>query len=240
MSTPVLRAAMQLRHQSEGTKRAARQEDQEEVERERKLREAFASRVQGHFNQKQQQQQHSSQGPQGDQPNDFRQLRLARFAFFLVSIYLIMMLASMRDPNSIVNTLSGVPWWQASFDTSILVVLLRMLVPSPKQKELKSAFESYQKRFPEMTFAQYIQSYEPFLLNGRRVQQVELLWALNACFAATQDLELMRVVNRAIAENRGDPQAAVDAIVDGLRQDYPHVFAPHSLPPPAPANTVSM
>lgn len=259
------------------TARQAAQEDRDELERERKLREQFVNKIhqqypqygtsssgssssasntanagnpaagsssmpppppfpgfQQAWKQAWEQAGQQTQGQGGFTPTSTQ--RIARLFFFAASIYLIMMVSNMRNPNSPLMVLQGLPWWQVPADTMLAFGLIRLLVSVREQRAIKTDFESATRQEPQLGLVQFLNRRYPTVLAGHRTQQAEILAALSACHLATRDFKVSDTIYRVVREKgTRDSKATIDALMEALNVDFPQVFAPQLYaPPPLP------
>lgn len=214
------------------TARKVREEDKSDLDREFQLRERFARKIQqgmpsmfannGQQGQQQGQQPNSQQ--QGFNGFSSTQYKFLRLTFFGVSLYLLLMLSRLRTPDSPMMLMQGLPWWQAPVDVLVAHTLIRHLVSFREQRNIKSEFETQTKMYPTLTFTQFLNRSYPALLSGYRTSQPEILAALTACFAFSRDMKIAETITKAARTNLRDPKAAVDAVMEGLKTDFPQVF----------------
>ncbi|CUF84986.1 transmembrane protein, putative [Bodo saltans] len=239
-TTIVLRIAPNPDRMSPETVRKVKDEDKADIERERKLREQFASKIQGAFggggggSSQQGSSANSSNAGQGQQvPNFFpaslpgsMQFKVARVLFFGFVIYVIIMLSNLRNPNSPLMQMQGQPWWQAPTDALVLHSLIRSLVSFREQRTVKGEYEAAVKQNPNLTLAQFLSRSYPALLSGYRTSQQEITAALMAVHTVTRDLSFLDTVNKATQTHPRDPKAAVDKMMESLKTEFPQIFAP--------------
>lgn len=259
-TTIVFRIAANGDRMSPETARKVKDEDKADLERERKLREQFASKIlKGTFSGGQQQSTNnaggggaSGEGSQQQFAPPFAlpapgsmQWKLMRVLFFGFSIYLIFTVSSLQNPSSPLMMMQGQPWWQVPPDVLVVHTLLRSLVSFREQRRIKSDYETACKQSPSLTLTQFLSRANPTILAGHRTSQAEITAALMAAHSITQDLSFVDTVAKAVRAHPRDPKAAVDNIMELLRTDVPQIFAPMvpnpnwqqpAAAPPAPWN----
>jgi hypothetical protein len=236
-TTVVLRIAPNPDRMSAETVRKVKDEDKADIERERKLREQFASKIQGAFGGGSSSQSSnansSSDGTGGAQQPFFQaplpgsmQFKIARVLFFGFMIYVIIMFSNLRNPNSPLMQMQGQPWWQVPADVLVLHSLIRSLVSFREQRTIKSEYEIAVKQNATLTLGQFLARSYPALLSGYRTSQQEITAALMAAHSVTRDLSFLDTVNKATQMHPRDPKAAVDKMMEALKTDFPQIFAP--------------
>jgi len=215
------------------TARKAKEEDRSDLDREFQLRERFFRKIQqgmpNVYTNNAGQQQGSSQQQQASGPGGFNgftetQYKFLRLTFFGVSLYLLLMLSRLRTPDSPMMLMQGLPWWQAPVDVLVAHTLIRHIISFREQRNIKSEFETQAKMYPTLTFTQFLNRSYPALLAGYRTSQPEILAALTACFAYSRDMKIAETIAKAARTNLRDPKAAIDAVMEGLKTDFPQVF----------------
>lgn len=233
--SPVLRQA----DKNGAGQKSAVEEDREELERERRLREQFAQKIQ----QGMPQQSHGAPGGGGFQagPGGFPfganmnapssgmahqrtpMEQFMRLTFFLLSFFMIMALGSLADRNSPAFTMQGLPWWELPITSAAYFLLLRALYPRKEQQKIKTDFEAACRENPRLTFDQFMAAAHPAMFEGYRTSQVEAVAAVAAVLATATDLKFTQSMVRAAGRSK-DPRASTDDIVDTLRREYPQIF----------------
>lgn len=244
-TTVVLRIAPNERMSPE-TARKVKDEDKADIERERKLREQFAAKIQGAFGGGSQSQAGSSansnggsegngggatggwsqQGPFAAPSPGSMQFKLFRVLFFGFCIYVIVLMSNLRNPNSPMMQMQGQPWWQVPADALVLHALIKSLVSWREQRQIKNDYELAVKQNPTLTLAQFMSRSFPTLLSGHRTSQPEVVAALMAAHTLTRDLSFIDTITKATQAHPRDPKAAVDKLMESLKTDFPQIFAP--------------
>lgn len=214
--------------QQPSSQTSATDEDREELERERQLRERFAQKVQQAIP--------NAGGEQGAGPNPFANgvpppfgapspsgSRAFRFFFFFTALLFLMVVAPMTNADSPMRRLQGIAWWQLPISTGSYYLLLRALYPRRDHERIKEEYEQASRENPALTFDQFMAARYPSLFQGYRTSQAEVVAAVAACLATSKDAKFARSMQRAVGRNR-DPKASVDAIMDALRRDFPQLF----------------
>ncbi|RHW72060.1 hypothetical protein DPX39_060045000 [Trypanosoma brucei equiperdum] len=201
----------------------AEQEDREELERERQLRERFSKKIVEAMPQYSSQGGGScSSGACGAQP-PAAAMQMLRFLFFSTALLLILAMMQLSDTNSPIYLLKNIQSWQLPPHSVAYYILLRALLPYREQMRLKEEFETAGRFNPALTFDQFFIQRYPDLFHGYRTQQQDIVAALAACIAVANDRKLSLTISRAAGSAR-DIRASVDKIMDALRRDYPQVF----------------
>jgi hypothetical protein len=234
-TTLVFRIAPNPDRMSPETARKVKDEDKADLERERKLREQFATKIQGTFGQ-QQQQQNTSSGEQQQQPPftppfampspGSTQWKFMRLLFFGMSIYLIVTISNLRNPDSPLMMMQGQPWWQVPADVLVTHTLIRFIVSFRQQRQIKSEYETACKQNPSLSLSQFMNRAFPTVLAGHRTTQPEIIAALMAAYSVTRDLTFVDTVTKAVAPHSRDSKAAIDNIMECLKTDFPQIFVP--------------
>ena len=205
-------------------------EDKEELERERLLREQFARKI----NSSSQHETSQSSGIKTDPasiPSEhpskvaipFFRRPVGKFVFFGFCLYALIVISQLDDPSSTINLVQGIPWWQLPVDSVAYYVIFRQLLPYRRQREILQEYQTEQLTDSTLSFAQFCQRRYPALFHGYRVSQPEIIAALCAVSAANMDIGFVGTVRR--HGKSSDIKSSVDAIMDGLRVDYPLVFS---------------
>ena len=201
-------------------------EDQDDLERERQLREKFSKKINA-FVGATPEANASSQGStpsKGQQPEiPFFSTPFGRLLFFLTSIYMLSLLAQMDNPNSAMTILQGIPWWQLPPDVIAYFTLCRAMFSFSEQSGLRAKFEDFKRNQPTATFAQFCQQMYPGTFSGYRTSEQELIGALVTILQSSTDLKVQELVAKTAGMSR-DRKATVDNVMDALRRDYPHIL----------------
>ncbi|KAH9580105.1 hypothetical protein LSM04_008267 [Trypanosoma melophagium] len=214
-------------------KTSMEQEEKEELERERLLRERFSQKIQEAMPQYGQQQGSGgcSAGTCGPQMSASSQ-QFFRLLFFTTSIFFLMAFMQLSDTNSPFNVMQNIPWWQLPISSAAHFVLMRALLPFREQRRIKEEYEIAVRLNPSLTLDQFFTQRYPTIFQGYRTQQQEVVAAVAACMATSNDLKFARSISRAAGSAR-DVRASVDNIIDVLRRDYPHLFQGSGTAPPS-------
>ncbi|ORC90789.1 uncharacterized protein TM35_000072130 [Trypanosoma theileri] len=216
-------------------KTSMEQEDKEELERERQLRERFSEKIQEAMPQYGQQGSGNCySGNCGAQPTS-SSVQFFRFLFFMTSLFILMAFMQLSDTNSPFNIMQNIPWWQLPISSAAHFVLMRALLPFREQRRIKEEYETSVQLNPTLTLDQFFTQRYPTIFQGYRTQQQEVVAAVAACMATANDLRFARSISRAAGSAR-DVRASVDNIMDALRRDYPQLFQSSggAVPPPSP------
>lgn len=153
---------------------------------------------------------------------------IGRILFFSLSIVMMVALLQLNNPNSVMNLLAGVPWYEGPPDTVACFMLCRALLPVSEQNTIRNEYALEVAKNPGLSFATFIWQRYPNRFNGNRVQQQQLISGLCAAVTAAPDLNGIRA---AVATGRGlaTPDAA-DRIYEALRSAYPQCFVSASPP----------
>lgn len=219
---------------SKDNERTAAEEDREELERERRLRERFAEKIQEGLPQ---QNVYGSNmggpgwggagtgGPFPVQPplNPDMAKRAFNFFFYLTAFLFLMAMAPLADRNSPMYTMQGLPWWELPISSAAYFLLLRALYSRAEQNRIKTEFENAARANPMLTFDQFMSQQYPTMFQGYRTSQAEVVAAVAACLSAAKDLRFAQSMVRAAGRAK-DPRASTDDVVDALRRDFPHLF----------------
>ncbi|KAF8286327.1 hypothetical protein TcG_01041 [Trypanosoma cruzi] len=218
------------RTQDKANKSATDQEDKEELERERHLRERFSQKIQEAMPQYAQQGPEScSSGTCGAQQTP-SSMMFFRFMFFLTSLLLLMALLQISDKNSPFNIMQNIPWWQLPLSSVSYFTLMRALLPYREQRRIKEEYEVASRLNPTLTLDQFFSQRYPNMFQGYQTQQQEVVAAVSACLASANDLNFVRTISRAAGSAR-DIRASVDNIIGTLKREYPHLFQNTGAPP---------
>eukprot|EP00744_Colponema_vietnamica_P014946 GILI01020936.1.p1 GENE.GILI01020936.1~~GILI01020936.1.p1 ORF type:complete len:256 (-),score=34.10 GILI01020936.1:55-783(-) len=208
-------------------------DDQAELERERALREKFAQKIGGFANVNTASNTSSSSSSNGGNNSNTNQTNstlppgggFMRILFFISSIYMLVLIAQLENPNSAISMFQGMKFWQVPTDTVAYLALMRTVLSYREQGRLKAEYEEAQKRDPNLTIPMFFQTKYPAVFQGNKASQQQIVAAVAACLAATRDISLLGSMQRSVGWGR-DPRASVDSIMDGLYKEFPHVFAP--------------
>lgn len=219
--------------------RSAAEEDKEELERERRLREQFAQKIQQGIPQ----QGGGAAGPTGaglggapgwgmggtapfpGQPpmNPDLARRMFNFLFYLTAALFLMMMVPLANTNSPVYTIQGLPWWELPLGSAAYYLLLRSLYSRREQNRIKTEFENAARANPTLTFDQFMTQNYPNMFQGYRTSQPEMVAAVSACLSSATDLRFAQTMVRAAGRAK-NPRASTDDIMDALRRDFPQLF----------------
>ncbi|GET90886.1 hypothetical protein, conserved [Leishmania tarentolae] len=211
--------------------RSAAEEDKEELERERHLREQFAQKIQQGLPQEQ-----GSAGasagymgggttPFSDQPpvNPDMFRKMFNFMFYLTALLSLMLMVPLANANSPFYTMQGLPWWELPIGSAAYFLLLRALYSRHEQNRIKTEFENAARANPTLTFDQFITQTYPTMFEGYRTSQPEVVAAVSACLSSAKDLRFAQTMVRAAGRAK-DPRSSTDDIMDSLRRDFPQLF----------------
>ena len=186
--------------------------------------------------QQQQQNNTSTSGNQqqaatgASQPVGFSAMsKLSQFAFIFLTIYIIYIGTELQNPNSILSVAKGMKFWQLAPDSVACYLLVQTLLPKAQQEELHRNFVTASAREPPTyTFAQFVRSQYPTILQGTTVTQDQIIAAVAACVASSNNTTVARKLqesNRFSVGSSSSPAASVDKAMLQLRTDYPQIFA---------------
>ncbi|RNF25135.1 uncharacterized protein Tco025E_02283 [Trypanosoma conorhini] len=202
---------------------AVDQEDKDELERERQLRERFSQKIEGAMPQYAQQGPgNCSSGTCGPQATS-SSVMFFRFMFFLTSLFLLLGISQLTDANSPFNLMQNMPWWQLPISSVSYFTLMRALLPYREQRRIKEEYEAASRLNPSLTLDQFFAQRYPTMFQGYHTQQQEVVAAVSACLSSANDLNFFRSISRAAGSAR-DIRASVDNIIDTLRREYPQLF----------------
>ncbi|KAG5498779.1 hypothetical protein JKF63_03068 [Porcisia hertigi] len=224
--------------------RSAAEEDREELERERHLREQFAQKIQQGLPP----QQGGSSAGAGNMGGGFGlgpgwgmgsgggapsagQLpvtpdmarKMFNLMFYLTALLLLMLMVPLANSNSTFYTMQGLPWWELPIGSAAYFLLLRALYPRSEQNRIKTEFENAARTNPTLTFDQFITKNYPTMFQGYRTSQPEMVAAVSACLSSAKDLRFAKTMVRAAGRAK-DPRSSTDDIMDALRRDFPQLF----------------
>ncbi|KPA83363.1 putative mitochondrial hypothetical protein [Leptomonas pyrrhocoris] len=222
--------------------RSAADEDKEELERERNLREKFAEKIQQGIPQQPQQGgaggglgsgfgpgpawgMGGGAGPMPGQapfPPDAAR-KMFNFMFYLTAFMFLLVMAPLANQNSPMYTMQGLPWWELPLGSAAYFFLLRALYSRREQNRIKTEFENAARANPSLTFDQFMSHHYPTMFQGYRTSQPEMVAAVSACLSAAKDLKFAQTMVRAAGRAK-DPRASTDDIMDALRRDFPQLF----------------
>ncbi|KAG5496731.1 hypothetical protein JIQ42_03564 [Leishmania sp. Namibia] len=223
--------------------RAAAEEDKEELERERHLREQFAQKIQqglpgqtggagggaesmnGGVGLGSGWGMGTGGAPSADQPpvNPDMARKMFNFMFYLTALLFLMLMMPLANANSPLYAMQGLPWWELPIGSAAYFLLLRALHSRREQKRIKTEFENATRANPTLTFDQFITQNYPTMFQGYRTSQPEMLAAVSACLSSAKDLRFAQTMVRA-AGSAKDPRSSADDIMDALRRDFPQLF----------------
>lgn len=221
--------------------RTAADEDKEELERERHLREKFAEKIQQGLPQHQQQQQQQQGGFGGFGPGPTWGMggagpmpgqapftpdaarKMFNFLFYLTALLFLMMMVPLANQNSPMYTMQGLPWWELPIGSAAYFLLLRALYSRREQNRIKTEFENASRANPSLTFDQFMTHNYPTMFQGYRTSQPEMVAAVSACLSSAKDLKFAQTMVRAAGRAK-DPRASTDDVMDALRRDFPQLF----------------
>eukprot|EP00796_Vickermania_ingenoplastis_P006009 gene6009-4314_t len=219
LQAPLLSAQ---RHMSAGADRgSAADEDREDLERERLLREKFAQKINANRPESTETVGAAASpfggfgSPVSVEPNG-RRLRLLLFLTILLFLPLLLMRPMMASSG-------GMGWHELPVITSAYYLLLRTICSRSEQKKIEAEYTEALKLTPSLSLDQFVNQRYPVLFQGYRTSQQEVAAAVGACLAAEKDIRFIRTMSRAAGMAR-DPKAAVDRVMDSLRQGYPQYF----------------
>ncbi|KPI85096.1 hypothetical protein ABL78_5862 [Leptomonas seymouri] len=220
--------------------RSAAEEDKEELERERHLRERFAEKVQHGIPQPQPGGADSAFGPgfgsgptwgmggagstagqSAFTPDAAR--KMFNFLFYLTALLFLMIMVPLSNQKSTVYTMQGLPWWELPIGSAAYFILLRALYSRPEQDRIKTEFENAARANPTLTFDQFMTHNYPNMFQGYRTPQPEIVAAVSACLSSAKDLKFAQTMVRAAGRAK-DPRASADDVMDALRRDFPQLF----------------
>ncbi|KAL7696636.1 hypothetical protein NQL31_003128 [Lotmaria passim] len=223
--------------------RSAAEEDKEELERERHLREKFAEKIQQGIPQQQQQYNGGAGGGFGGgngsgpswnmggvgpmpgqapvTPDTAR--KMFNFFFYLTALFFLMLMVPLANQNSPMYTMQGLPWWELPIGSAAYFLLLRALYSRREQNRIKTEFENASRANPTLTFEQFMSRNYPAMFQGYRTSQSEVVAAVSACLSSAKDLRFAQTMVRA-AGRASDPRASTDDVMDALRRDFPQLF----------------
>ncbi|CCW68131.1 unnamed protein product [Phytomonas sp. Hart1] len=203
----------------------ADEEDHQELERERKLRERFTEKVQQSFPQTQ---GRSEDGKRESSTNialpnnSTESTGSSIFNFFLALLLLYSLLLLFRHGSQMAD-LQRIPWRELPIVTVACFLLLNTLYSSKDKMRIKNEFQDASQKNPYLTFDQFIAQRYPNLFEGYHASQAEAIAAVSACLVVSKDLKLAITMLRAV-RNGKDTRASVDALLEALRKDFPNVF----------------
>ncbi|CAJ1032112.1 hypothetical protein Q4I30_006071 [Leishmania utingensis] len=223
--------------------RSAADEDKEELERERRLREQFAQKIQqglprpqggadpaagnmgGGFGLGPGWGTGGSGGLFAGQPpvNPDVVRKMLNFMFYLTALLFLMLMVPLANTNSPLHTMQGLPWWELPIGSAAYFLLLRALYSRREQNRIKTEFENAARANPTLTFDQFITQNYPTMFQGYRTSQPEVVAAVSACLSSAKDLRFAQTMVRAAGRAK-DPRSSTDDIMDALRHDFPHLF----------------
>lgn len=197
-------------------------EDQDDLERERQLREKFSKKVSAFVGTTSTQEATSQRGPTKP-TTPFFSTFTGRLIFFLTSIYMLSLLAQMDNPNSAITILQGIPWWQLPPDVVAYFTLCRAMLSFSEQATLRSKFEEFRRVQPTASFANYCQQMLPGSFSGHRTSEHEIIGALVTILQSSTEFKVQELVSRTAGMSR-DRKTTVDNVMDALRKEYPHIL----------------
>ncbi|AYU81081.1 hypothetical protein, conserved [Leishmania donovani] len=223
--------------------RSAAEEDKEELERERHLREQFAQKIQqglprqqggagagagnmgGGFGQGPEWGMGGGTAPFAGQPplNPDMFRKMFNFMFYLTALLFLMLMVPLSNANSPLYTMQGLPWWELPIGSAAYFLLLRALYSRQEQNRIKTEFENAARANPTLTFDQFITQTYPTMFQGYRTSQPEVLAAVSACLSSAKDLRFAQTMVRAAGRAK-DPRSSADDVMDALRRDFPQLF----------------
>ncbi|KAK7195442.1 hypothetical protein NESM_000471400 [Novymonas esmeraldas] len=231
-------------HSGTPPQRSAVDEDKEELEQERRLREQFAQKIHQGLPQ---QQGDASAGGHGAGPlpvwgssggggggggapfagppqvNPDMARKVFNFMFYLTALLFLALMVPLANTNSPMYTMQGLPWWELPIGSAASYLLLRALYSRSEQNRIKAEFEDAARANPTLTFDQFITQRYPTMFQGYRTSQSEVVAAVSACLSSAKDLRFAQTMVRAAGRAK-DPRASTDDVMDALRRDFPQLF----------------
>lgn len=221
---------------SNSHQRSAADEDKEELERERHLRERFAEKIQQGIPQQFAQGGGAGYGGRpawgmggagpmpGQQPFTPDSARkMFNFLFYFTALLFLLVMAPLANQNSPMYTMQGLPWWELPISSAAYFLLLRALYSRREQNRIKAEFENAARANPVLTFDQFMTLNYPTMFQGYRTSQQEMVAAVSACLSSAKDLKFAQTMVRAAGRAK-DPRASTDDVMDAMRRDFPHLF----------------
>ena len=226
-------------------------EELEEIERERQLRQKFMNKMHGAQqkggftemwktlqqqaqeaqNQRQQGQTGGSGGGgAGQNANPFGAAQPRVYSFWDImvlstAIYAMIIYYQFNKEGSQLNRFQGIPWWAEPIDVVCAYLLSRVLLPLSQQRTLRMEYERSSRTQSGLTYAEFLRTSHPGIFDGYKTRHDEVIAAMCACFASSNDMRFAETMQRSVS-GVSDTKAAVDAIMDSLKREFPHVFAP--------------
>ena len=167
-------------------------------------------------------------GP-GSGPGNMRSVSIGSMLWssllYSMAIYLVIAVYYMRKPQSSVLSFNGAPQWAVPVETTVAYLAVRVLLTSDKQQELQSGYDAFVKTNPNLSFYQWLSTYQPNALAGTTTTQAEFLNALVAVARGTGNTSWTTAISR--VSRWGDNGARVDSAMANLRRDHAqHLNAP--------------
>lgn len=219
-------------------------EDQDDIERERALREKFSKKIMG----MEKEPSHSTyssfnanqQGASGSF-SSFSSLGGASFPFSQSSSFyqkrstprnkhslLFWILVLMPLPFVFFNyrykTVTELHWQELPILSSSYYALIRTVLPRKEQYQVENEYNVVKKGAPCLTLEQFMHTFYPNALQGYCTTQEEVVAAVATCLSTEDSIKFLRIIGKAAWGGR-DSKASVDRVMEALRREYPQNFS---------------
>lgn len=146
--------------------------------------------------------------------------RISSFTLFLLMTLLMLPLLVLQP---MMKTMSGLTWNEVPVLTSAYYLLLRTIASREDQARIQKEYTAASRTAPQLTLDQFMNQHYPAMFQGYRTSQQELVAAVGTCLTAEDTIAFVRTMSKAAGMAR-DPKAASDRVMDALRKDYAHNF----------------
>lgn len=204
-------------------------EDIEDLERERVLRENFSKKIHA-FQEKNGLQSATKAFGFDPNQNPFNKAgggaglpsppRMSSFFFFAMLTLLMLPLLVVLPMRNRMRSLS---WQELPLFTSAYYILLSAIASRAQQRKIEKEFRIASNLAPGLSFDQFMQQQYPTIFQGYHASQQEIVAVVATCVLRENNLNFLRVISKSAGMAR-DPKKAVDNVLDALRKAYPNNF----------------
>lgn len=220
-------------------------EDQDDIERERLLREKFSKKIMGLENRTPHavnfpSSENNQQQPAAPFPS-FNTFGGATFPFsqtppfsqespkpgkahrsllfwLLILLPLPFVLAASRW-----KSISEFRWQELPILSTSHYVLLRSILSRKEQYRIENEFMDKKKANPYLSLEEFMRTFYPNIFQGYATTQEEIVAAVATCLSTEDSIRFLRTIGKA-AWATMDTKAAVDRVMEALRREYPQNF----------------
>lgn len=217
-------------------------EDQNDLERERALREKFSKKMMGMENEPFHSNNSSSfNANQQDASGSFSSFGGASFPFSQSSAF-YQTRSAQRNEHSLLfwlfllmplpfvffsyryKTITELHWQELPILSSSYFALIRTVLPRKEQYQIENEYNVVKKGNPYLTLEQFMRAFYPNALQGYCTTQEEVVAAVATCLSTEDSIRFLRIVGKA-AWGGNNSKASVDRVMEALRKEYPQNFS---------------